>query len=125
MPPVHSDSIVGAMQQQLDNFKKFMETSFPACIAPVAPTIKMSFSDGLDAFQLPPGFKFPQLELYDRMGDPINHLQGYIAHMTITSNNPDLYAKTFPNSLTGRTRDWYMTLPLKTIDMYRQTADAF
>ncbi|GAA0163156.1 hypothetical protein LIER_39534 [Lithospermum erythrorhizon] len=49
----------------------------------------------------------------------------HISHMTITSNNPDVYANAFPNSLTGKTRDWYMTLPMKTIDTYQQTADTF
>ncbi|GAA0158554.1 hypothetical protein LIER_38679 [Lithospermum erythrorhizon] len=78
----------------------------------------MPFSDRLDTFQLPPGFKLPQLELYDGTCDPIKHLQGYIAYMTITSNNPDVYAKTFPSSLTGKARDWYMALPLKTRDTY-------
>ncbi|GAA0160060.1 hypothetical protein LIER_38969 [Lithospermum erythrorhizon] len=41
------------------------------------------------------------------------------------SNNPDVYAKPFPNSLTGKAKDWYMALPLKMIDIYQQTADVF
>ncbi|GAA0142595.1 hypothetical protein LIER_03456 [Lithospermum erythrorhizon] len=85
----------------------------------------MPFLDRLDAFQLPPGFKLPQLKLYDGTGDPIKHLQGYITHIAIISNNPNVYAKAFPNSLTGKARDWYMALPMKTIDTYQQTADAF
>ncbi|GAA0143875.1 hypothetical protein LIER_04455 [Lithospermum erythrorhizon] len=125
VPVVHGDPIVAAMQQQLDTLKKFIATAFPASITPVAPTTKMPFSDRLDAFQLPLGFKLPQLELYDSTGDPIKYLQGYIAHMTITSNNLDVYAKAFPNSLTGKAKDWYMALPLKTIDPYQQTTDAF
>ncbi|GAA0170340.1 hypothetical protein LIER_40936 [Lithospermum erythrorhizon] len=82
----------------------------------------MPFSDLLDPFQLPPGFKLPQLELYDGTGE---HLQGYIAHMTITSNNPDVYTKAFHHCLTGKARYCYMDLPMKTIDTYQQTADAF
>ncbi|GAA0148253.1 hypothetical protein LIER_07748 [Lithospermum erythrorhizon] len=104
-PSAHGDPIVASMQQQLDTFKKFMATAFPASIAPVAPTTKMPFSDRLDAFQLPPGYKLPHLEFYDGIGDSIKHLQGYIVHMTITSNNRDVYAKAFSNSLTGKARD--------------------
>ncbi|GAA0187064.1 hypothetical protein LIER_34352 [Lithospermum erythrorhizon] len=124
-PLVHNDPIVAAMQKQLDAFKNFMETTFPASIAPVAPTTRMSFSDRFDALKLPPGFKLPQLELYDGTGDPIKHLKAYISHMRITSNNLDVYAKVFPNSLTRKARDWYMALPMKKIDTYQQTADAF
>ncbi|GAA0157481.1 hypothetical protein LIER_14739 [Lithospermum erythrorhizon] len=46
-------------------------------------------------------------------------------HMTITSNNPDVYAKAFPNSLTDKALDWYMELPLKSIDTYQAMADFF
>ncbi|GAA0150234.1 hypothetical protein LIER_37081 [Lithospermum erythrorhizon] len=35
-PSVHSDPIVAAMQQQLNDFKNFMETEFPASITPIA-----------------------------------------------------------------------------------------
>ncbi|GAA0169537.1 hypothetical protein LIER_40784 [Lithospermum erythrorhizon] len=31
----------------------------------------------------------------------------------------------FSDSLAGKARDWYMDLPLKTIDTYQQTTDAF
>ncbi|GAA0171156.1 hypothetical protein LIER_41093 [Lithospermum erythrorhizon] len=45
--------------------------------------------------------------------------------MTITSNNPDIFAKAFSNSLTDKALNWYKALPLKLIDSYQQIADAF
>ncbi|GAA0161264.1 hypothetical protein LIER_17622 [Lithospermum erythrorhizon] len=86
---------------------------------------KMPFTDHLDSIALPSGFKLPQFNLFDGNGDPRKHLKGFIAHMTITSNNPDVYAKAFPNSLTGKALDWYMELPLKSIDSYQATADVY
>ncbi|GAA0173824.1 hypothetical protein LIER_41595 [Lithospermum erythrorhizon] len=86
---------------------------------------KMPFTDRLDSVALPSGFKHPQFHLFDGSGDTLKHLKGFIAHMTITSNNPDVYAKPFPNSLTGKALDWYMELPLKSIDTYQATADVF
>ncbi|GAA0147998.1 hypothetical protein LIER_07557 [Lithospermum erythrorhizon] len=65
VPSIHSDPIVAAMQQPLDTFKNFMATSFSVSIAQVVLTTKMPFSNRLDAFQHPPSFKLPQLELYD------------------------------------------------------------
>ncbi|GAA0185503.1 hypothetical protein LIER_32791 [Lithospermum erythrorhizon] len=85
----------------------------------------MPFSDRLDGIAFPAGFKLPQFNLFDGNGDPLKHLKGFITHMTITSNNPYVYAKTFPNSLTGKALDWYMELPLKTLDSYQATADVF
>ncbi|GAA0149221.1 hypothetical protein LIER_36888 [Lithospermum erythrorhizon] len=53
----------------------------------------MSFTDRLDGVPLPKGFILPQLTQFNGTGDPIKHLQGFLAKMTITSNDPDIYAK--------------------------------
>ncbi|GAA0156634.1 hypothetical protein LIER_14083 [Lithospermum erythrorhizon] len=53
---------------------------------------KMSFTGRLDSIALPNGFKLTQFNLFDGNGDPLKHLEGFIAHMTITSNNLDVYA---------------------------------
>ncbi|GAA0185486.1 hypothetical protein LIER_32774 [Lithospermum erythrorhizon] len=50
---------------------------------------------------------------------------GFLAKMTITSNNLDIYAKAFSNNLSDKALDWYMALLLKSIDTYQQTEDAF
>ncbi|GAA0174456.1 hypothetical protein LIER_27843 [Lithospermum erythrorhizon] len=64
---------------------------------------KMPFLDGVSQ---PKGFILPQFTQYNRIGDPIKHLQGFLVKMTITSNDPEIYAKAFSNSLTDRALDW-------------------
>ncbi|GAA0154164.1 hypothetical protein LIER_12227 [Lithospermum erythrorhizon] len=85
----------------------------------------MSFTDRLDEVPLPKGFILPQFTQFNGTGDPIKHLQGFMAKMIITSNDPDIYAIAFSNNLADCVLDWYMALPLKSIDSYQQTADAF
>ncbi|GAA0184485.1 hypothetical protein LIER_31773 [Lithospermum erythrorhizon] len=55
----------------------------------------MPFTDRLDNIPLPCGFKLPQFNLFDGRGDPLKHLKGFIAHMTIISNNPDATVDVF------------------------------
>ncbi|GAA0160550.1 hypothetical protein LIER_17083 [Lithospermum erythrorhizon] len=66
----------------------------------------MSFTDRLDAVLLPQGFILPQFTQFNGSGDPVKHLQGFLAKMNITSNNPDIYMKTFSNSLSDQALDW-------------------
>ncbi|GAA0163235.1 hypothetical protein LIER_19148 [Lithospermum erythrorhizon] len=68
---------------------------------------KMSFTDRLDGVPLSKGFVFPQFIEFGGSGDPIKYLQGFLAKMIITSNNPNIYAKAFSNSLTDKALDWY------------------
>ncbi|GAA0153374.1 hypothetical protein LIER_11626 [Lithospermum erythrorhizon] len=68
---------------------------------------KISFTDRLDVVPLPKGFVLHQSTQFGRSGDPIKHLQA------------------FSNSPSDKVLEWYMTLPLKSIDTYKQTTDAF
>ncbi|GAA0175563.1 hypothetical protein LIER_28711 [Lithospermum erythrorhizon] len=63
---------------------------------------KMPFSDRLDSVVLLAGFKLPQFNLFDGNGNPLKHLKGFITHMSITSNNSDVYVKAFPNRFTKK-----------------------
>ncbi|GAA0145993.1 hypothetical protein LIER_06046 [Lithospermum erythrorhizon] len=45
--------------------------------------------------------------------------------LTIITNDMDIYAKAFPNRLTGAALDWYMELPPNSIDLYAHTGAAF
>ncbi|GAA0170975.1 hypothetical protein LIER_25121 [Lithospermum erythrorhizon] len=84
----------------------------------------MPFTDRLDVVPFPKGFVLPQFTLFGGSSDPIKHLQGFLTKMTITSNNSDIYAKAYFNSLSDKALVWYVALPLKSIDTYQQTADA-
>ncbi|GAA0186916.1 hypothetical protein LIER_34204 [Lithospermum erythrorhizon] len=66
----------------------------------------MPFTDQMDSVALPSRFKLLQFNLFDGNGNPLKHLKGFIAHMTITSNNPDVFSNVFPNRLTEKALDW-------------------
>ncbi|GAA0142242.1 hypothetical protein LIER_03188 [Lithospermum erythrorhizon] len=85
----------------------------------------MSFTARLNAIPMPVGFILPQFKQYNGIRDPHKHLKGFLAQMTITTNDMDMYSKAFPNSLTGAGLDWHMELPPNSIDSYDHMADAF
>ncbi|GAA0154905.1 hypothetical protein LIER_37992 [Lithospermum erythrorhizon] len=85
----------------------------------------MPFTARLNVVPIPTGFILPQFTLYIGIGDLQKHLKGFLAQMTITTNDMDIYARAFPNSLTRAALDWYMELPTNSIDSYAHTADAF
>ncbi|GAA0171661.1 hypothetical protein LIER_25641 [Lithospermum erythrorhizon] len=74
---------------------------------------------------VPPTDANAALLQYSGIGDPQDHLKRFLAQMTITTNDMDIYAKVFPNSLTRAALDWYMELLANSIDSYTHTTDAF
>ncbi|GAA0140577.1 hypothetical protein LIER_01893 [Lithospermum erythrorhizon] len=85
----------------------------------------MPFTTRLNTVPIPTGFILSQFTQYNRIGDPQNHLKIFLAQMTMTKNDMDIYAKTFTNSLTGAALDWYMALPVNSIDSHASTVEAF
>ncbi|GAA0154351.1 hypothetical protein LIER_37861 [Lithospermum erythrorhizon] len=85
----------------------------------------MPFTARLNGVHIPVGFILPQFTQYSGIRDPQKHLKDFLAQMTITTNDMDIYAKAFPNRLTGAALDWYMELLPDSIDSYAHTADAF
>ncbi|GAA0144926.1 hypothetical protein LIER_05243 [Lithospermum erythrorhizon] len=79
----------------------------PTTVSKIECKTKISFTDRLDTVPLPKGFVLPQFTQFGGSGDPIKHLQGFLAKMTITSNNPDIYVKAVSNSLSDKALDWY------------------
>ncbi|GAA0174610.1 hypothetical protein LIER_41749 [Lithospermum erythrorhizon] len=85
----------------------------------------MPFTTRSNDVPTPVLFILPQFTQYSGIGDPQKHLKGFLAQMTINTNDMDIYAKAFPNSLTGAALDWYMELRANSIDSYAHIADVF
>ncbi|GAA0141131.1 hypothetical protein LIER_02346 [Lithospermum erythrorhizon] len=123
--PATVDPVTEKLQKELEDIKQMMKALIPTTSTHRECKTQIPFTEQLDVVPLPKGFILSQFTQYNDTDDPIKHLQGFLAKMTITSNNPDVYAKAFSNSLTDKALDWYMVLPLKSIDSYQQTADVF
>lgn len=59
---------------------------------------------------LPPKFKVPQIELYDRSKDPVKHLEIVKVHMTLHDFFKKIACRAFPLTLKGVVRRWFETL---------------
>ncbi|GKU97131.1 hypothetical protein SLEP1_g10311 [Rubroshorea leprosula] len=73
----------------------------------------------------PAGFKIPQLETYDRMKDPDDHLHAFYSCMQAQNASNALMCKIFPSTLRGNARTWYYSLPPRSISSYIKMAFAF
>ncbi|GKV35447.1 hypothetical protein SLEP1_g43710 [Rubroshorea leprosula] len=71
------------------------------------------------------GFKIPQLETYDGMKDPNDHLHAFYSYMQAQNAFNALMCKIFPSTLRGNARTWYYSLPPRSISSYTEMASAF
>ena len=74
---------------------------------------------------IPPKFKMPKFEKYDKTKCPENHLTTYCNKMTGHAQNEDLLIHVFYYSLTETAAQWYMKLKKDQIRTWRDLARAF
>ena len=74
---------------------------------------------------IPPKFKIPAFEKYDRSKCPKNHLATYCHKMAEHAHNEDLLIHVFYDSLVGATAQWYTKLKKGQIRTWRDLARTF
>ena len=67
---------------------------------------------------LPLKFKLPQLEVYDGMKDPLDHVGALKAILDLQQTPDELKCRSFPTTLKGVAREWFSKLPTASIDNF-------
>jgi len=75
--------------------------------------------------RLPKGWKSPTLDRYDGTSDPDEHINAYVAQLSIYTTDTHVYYKVFPASLRGMTLSWFTQLPPKSIDSFENLKTKF
>ena len=74
---------------------------------------------------IPPHFKMPRFEKYDKTSCPEMHLIMYCNKMTIHAHNEKLLIHIFQESLTRATSEWYLRLERNQVRTWRDLSRAF
>jgi len=83
------------------------------------------FTDEIMTTRLPKGWKSPTLDRYDETSDPNEHINAYVAQLSIYMRDTHVYCKVFPASLRGMALSWFTQLPPKSIDSFEDLKTKF
>ena len=76
-------------------------------------------------FPLPENFRMPQIEVFDGMKDPVDHLNIYKNHMELHGYQDPLRCRAFAITLKGPTFAWFNRLPPSSISSFKELSVAF
>ncbi|KAF5458728.1 hypothetical protein F2P56_022738 [Juglans regia] len=85
----------------------------------------LPYSEEVMAVPLPSIFKVPHIDLYDGSKDPIDHLENFIAHMTLSGFPGEVACRAFRLMLKGIARGWFGTLRPGSINNFEELAKQF
>ena len=70
-------------------------------------------------------FRLPQLESFDRLKDPQNHLNTFKTTLGLQRPLDEILCHSFPTTLKGVAREWFTKLPTSLVDSFEQLSNAF
>nr|XP_023927981.1 uncharacterized protein LOC112039343 [Quercus suber] len=74
---------------------------------------------------LPPKFRLPQLEFYDDIKDPLDHIGAFKTILNLQQTPDEVICRSFPATFRGVARVWFSKLPASSIKNFEQLSDSF
>ena len=74
---------------------------------------------------VPSKFRLPQLEPFDGLKDPQDHLNTFRTTLGLQQPPDEILCRSFPTTLKVAAREWFTKLPNSSIDNFEQLSNAF
>jgi hypothetical protein len=111
------DYLMGSTQAGIKGKALLTDSLFYTTVSP--------FTDRIMSCQLPSKFKMPEIPVYTGLGDPIEHLASFRAHVVLHATPDEVACRAFPFTLAGGAREWFRTLPPRSISSFESLARKF
>ena len=82
--------------------------------------IDSPFTTSVNSFPLPQKFRMPQIKSYDRVKDPLDHLETFKTLMHLQGVPNKIMCRAFPTMLKGPARIWFSRLMPNSINTFKE-----
>ena len=120
-----NDHMMKSLRRELDEVKNAMKGKTVMNLDGMLKWIDSPFTANVLEFPLPPKFRLLQLEFYDGMKDPLNHIGAFKTILNLQQTPDEVICRSFPATLRGATRVWLSKLPASSIANFEQLSDSF
>ena len=83
------------------------------------------FTFSINSFPLPQKFRMPQIESYDGIKDPLDHLETFKTLMHLKGVPYEIMCWAFPTTLKGLARIWFSRLTPNSINTFKELSAQF
>ena len=84
-----------------------------------------SFTASVNSFPLPHKFCMPQIDSYDGVKDPLDHLETFKTSMHLQGVADEIMCRAFPTTLKGAARIWFNQLMPNSISTFKELSAQF
>ena len=113
------------LQQELSHVKEVVRGRAPDTMDTLVQQTESPFTAEVLHFPLPAKFMMPQVEAFDGVKDPIDHLNTYKNQMDRHGYQDPVRCRAFSITLKGLALAWFNRLPPSSISSFRELSIAF
>ena len=112
------------MRKEMDKLRKAIKGQTDWSLDRMVRTMDSSFTTTVLECPVLSKFRLPQLEPFDRLKDPLNHLNTFKTTLGLQQPPDEILCLSFPTTLKGATREWFTKLPKSVVDSFEQLSNA-
>ena len=114
-----------SLQQELSCVKEVVKGRAPDTIDTLVQQTESPFTAEVLHYPLPAKFRMPQVEAFDGVKDPVDHLNTYKNQMELHGYQDPVRCRAFATTLKGPALAWFNRLPPSSISSFRELSIVF
>ena len=114
-----------SLQQELSRVKEVVKGRAPDTMDTLVQQTESPFTAEVLRYPLPAKFRMPQVETFDGVKDPVDHLNTYKNQMELHGYQDPVRCRAFATTLKGPALAWFNRIPPSSISSFRELSIAF
>ena len=111
---------IQAMKEQMEIMMNALRGRVSSDLDDLVNRTDSPFTASANSFPLPHKFRVPQIDSYDGVKDPLNHLETFKTLMHLQGVADGIMCRAFPTTLKGAARIWFSRLTPNSISTFKE-----
>ena len=124
-PEETNSDLLREMRKEMDELRNAIREKTDQSLDRIVRKMDSPFTVAVQECPVPSKFRLPQLESFDGLKDPLDHLNTFKTTLGLQQPPDEILCHSFPTTLKGATREWFNKLPTLSIDTFEQLSDSF
>ena len=122
-PPIFAE--MQAMKEQMEVMMNALKGRVSNDLDDLVNRTDSPFTIPVNSYPLPQKFRMPQIESYDGVKDPLDHLETFKTLMHLQGVLDEIMCRAFPTTLKGAARIWFSRLTPNSINTFKELSAQF
>ena len=124
-PEEASSDLLREMRKEMDELRNTIKGKTNQSLERIVRKTDSPFTVAVQECPMPSKFCLPQLEPFDGLKDPLDHLNTFKTTLGLQQPPDEILCRSFPTTLKGAAREWFNKLPTSSIDNFEQLSSSF